>query len=207
MSKCRHVSRAFTLVEVLISLSLLAVLFALLGSLLTGMSRLARLTDDDSMRDREMNFCFDLIRKELGEMILEQSKVDYSFVSGDSFISYTTTRPELLVKNSIPGGVRRVEWRYDAAARQLIRSASLLFTAGRDPAPAVVTRFFEGLTGFEVYFFDGVQWLRMTGISEKIPQTHAVAVRLAFASRDEPDRQKIFESAFLLPNETFDTKK
>lgn len=203
MSNSRLACRAFTLVEVLISLTLLGILFTLLGGLLGGMSKIARLADDDSVRNRQMNFCFELIRKELGEMIVDQGRLDFNFIGGENFVGYTTTRPELLVKNSIPGGARRVEWRYDAAEKTMTRSATMLIDGKREAAPPVRTTFLEGLAGFEVYYFDGVQWLRMTGISELVPQTLAIAVRFIFDSPDSDNKQQFFESAFLLPNETF----
>ena len=157
MTDDRSARRAFTLVEILISLTLLASLFVLLGGLLSGMSKVA-----------------------------------------------TTTRPELLVRNSIPGGPRRVEWRYDAAAKTVVRRASMLAAgSSREGGTPVVTSFLEGLAAFEVYHFDGVQWLRMTGISEPVPATLAIAVRLVFASSNDSAEQRIYESAFILPNETF----
>jgi len=204
MTDDRSARRAFTLVEILISLTLLASLFVLLGGLLSGMSKVARLAEDDSLRDREINFCFDLMRKELGEMILDRKRLDYDLISGDGFFSYTTTRPELLVRNSIPGGPRRVEWRYDAAAKTVVRRASMLAAgSSREGGTPVVTSFLEGLAAFEVYHFDGVQWLRMAGISEPVPATLAIAVRLVFASSNDSAEQRIYESAFILPNETF----
>jgi prepilin-type N-terminal cleavage/methylation domain-containing protein len=200
--------RAYTLVELLISLSLLAVLFTLLGSLLMGMSRISRLAEDDSLRERELNFCISLIRKELGEMQVDQKLVDYNFLGGDNFIAYTTTRRELLARDSIPGGSKRVEWRYDPTEKILIRTVSQLIDGKRQIAAAPVkTKFLEGLAGFESYFFDGVNWLRITGISELMPRTGSLALRFVFDDPDEPENQKFYESAFILPNETFAQKK
>ncbi|MGM0601623.1 MAG: prepilin-type N-terminal cleavage/methylation domain-containing protein, partial [Candidatus Rifleibacteriota bacterium] len=150
----------YTLVELLISLTLLAVLFTLMGSLLTGMSRISRLAEDDSLRNRETQFCFDLMRKELSEMIVEQKKVNFNFIGGNEFMAYTTTRKELLARDSIPGGAKRVEWRYDAAAKTLKRTVSMLIDGKREPVAPVETSFLSGLESFEIYFFDGVDWLR-----------------------------------------------
>jgi prepilin-type N-terminal cleavage/methylation domain-containing protein len=199
----RTLRQGYTLVELLISLALLGVLFTLLGSLLTGMSKISRLAEDTSVRDREMSFCFDLIRKELGEMVVDQKKIDFNFISGDDFIAYTTTRPELLARNSIPGGARRVEWRYDPAGQRLVRSASMIVDGKRQPVEPVVTDFLAGLAGFEVYYFDKVQWMRLTGISELVPQTNCIAVRFIFNSDDDLNRQEFYESAFILPNENY----
>ncbi|GAB4273696.1 MAG: hypothetical protein Kow0029_13490 [Candidatus Rifleibacteriota bacterium] len=149
-----------------------------------------------------MNFCFELIRKELGEMIVDQNESNYNLLSGDNFIAYTTTRQELLARNSIPGGAKRVEWRYDPGSRKLVRTVSMLIDGKREPEPPVKTEFFEDLAGFEVYWYDRVQWLRMTGISEFVPQTRTIAVRFIFDSENK-QKQEFFESAFILPNETF----
>ncbi|MFZ5952926.1 MAG: prepilin-type N-terminal cleavage/methylation domain-containing protein, partial [Candidatus Rifleibacteriota bacterium] len=194
--------KAFTLVEMLISLALLAVLFTLLGSMLHGMSRLSRLAEDSSLRDRQISFCFDLIRKELGEMVVIQNQGDYSFISGENFVAYTTTRSELLARNSIPGGVKRVEWRHDPGTGNLVRTVSMLVDGKREAGEPSRTRFFENLDGLEVYIFDGVEWLRMTGISEAMPQTQSIALRLIFKSAPG-EKNEFFESAFILPNETF----
>ncbi len=193
---------ACTLVEMMISLALLAVLFTLLGSMLHGMSRLSRLAEDSSLRERQMSFCFDLIRKELGEMVVVQNQGDYSFVGGENFIAYTTTRDELLARNSIPGGVKRVEWRHDPGTGSLIRTVSMLIDGKRDAGEPVKSSFFEDLDRFEIYVFDGVEWLRMTGISESMRQTQSVALRLVFKSAPG-EKEEFFESAFILPNETF----
>lgn len=203
MSRQNSFRRAFTLVEMLISLILLGVLFTLLGGLLSGMSRISRMAEDDFVRDREMSFCFDLIRKELGEMIVEQGQESYRFLSGENFVAYTTTRQELLARNSIPGGAKRVEWRYDPSAQKLIRTTSMLIDGKREVGLPSVTPFLEGLAGLEIYFFDKVEWQRMTGISELVPQTSSIAIRFIFDSETQTGKQEIFESAFILPNEIF----
>lgn len=195
--------QGYTLVELLISLALLAVLFTLLGSLLHGMARISRLAEDGSVREREIAFCFEMMRKELGEMVIDQRKADFSFLSGENFIAYTTTRNELLARDSIPSGVKRIEWRYDPGAQVLVRRVSMLIDGKREAAAPVETRFLEGLQSFETLIFDKVNWLRMTGISEQVPQTHSIAVRLAFASENRESGREFFESAFLLPNERF----
>jgi prepilin-type N-terminal cleavage/methylation domain-containing protein len=196
--------RGYTLVEMLISLALLAVLFSLLGSMLHGMSRISRLAEDSSVRDREMSFCMDLMRKELGEMILDQKKVDFNFISGDNFMAYTTTRNELLARDSIPGGVKRIEWRYDPALKCLKRTVSTLIDGKRDLAARVETAFLDTLEGFEVYYFNGVDWIKMTGISELVPDCTSICVRFVFPSENR-DKQ-FFETAFILPNEKFSSK-
>ena len=99
----------FTLVDTLISLALLAVLFVMLGGLLTGMAKISRPAADVSIFDREIEFCGEIIRKELGEMLLDNSRADYTFLGGNEFFAYTTTRDELLDRDSIPGGAKRVE--------------------------------------------------------------------------------------------------
>ena len=206
LERLRSSRRAYTLVELLISLALLAVLFTLLGSMLHGMSRISRLAEDGAVRDREMSFCFDLMRKELGEMVLDQRKADFNMLSGENFIAYTTTRTELLARNSIPGGVKRVEWRFEPAEKRLVRTVSMLIDGKRTAAAPAQTRFFQELKGFEIYVFDGVDWLRMTGISELVPQTTGLCVRLIFPSERDDQKDEFFESAFLLPNETFQSK-
>jgi hypothetical protein len=136
-------------------------------------------------------------------MIVDQKKVNFNFVGGNDFIAYTTTRKELLARNSIPGGAKRVEWRYDPNEQKLNRTVSMLLDGKREPVAPVETSFLPGLESFEIYFFDGVDWLRLTGISELMPQTVGISVRFVFAANENTDQQEFIESAIILPNETF----
>ncbi len=187
----------FTLVETLISLALLAVLFVLLGGLLTGMARISRTAADVSVFDREIEFCGEIIRKELGEMLLDNSRADYTFLGGNEFFAYTTTRDELLVRDSIPGGAKRVEWRYDPGERKLVRTVTRLVTAGSELPPVSRSYFLEGLSGIELFYFDGVSWFQVSGISSVLPPAKCIALR--FVTRDEDDQRKSYETAFWLP--------
>ena len=190
-------ARGFTLVETLISLALLAVLFVLLGGLLTGMAKISRTAADVSVFDREIEFCGEIIRKELGEILLDNSRVDYTFLGGNEFFAYTTTRDELLVRDSIPGGAKRVEWRYDPGERKLVRTVTRLVTAGSVLPPVSRSYFLEGLAGIELFYFDGVAWFKASGISSVLPPARCIALR--FVTRDEENRQKSYETAFWLP--------
>ena len=187
----------FTLVETLISLALLAVLFVLLGGLLTGMAKISRTAADVSIFDREIEFCGEIIRKELGEILLDNSRADYTFLGGNEFFAYTTTRDELLVRDSIPGGAKRVEWRYDPSERKLVRTVTRLVSAGSELPPVSRSYFLEGLAGIELFYFDGVSWFQVSGISSVLPPAKCIALR--FVTRDDDDRQKSYETAFWLP--------
>lgn len=117
-------------------------LFVLLGGLLTGMAKISRTAADVSLFDREIEFCGEIIRKELGEILLDNSRVDYTFLGGNEFFAYTTTRDELLVRDSIPGGAKRVEWRYDPGERKLnLRTVTRLVTAGSELPPGIAQLF------------------------------------------------------------------
>jgi prepilin-type N-terminal cleavage/methylation domain-containing protein len=199
--------KGFTIVELIISLALLSALFVLLGSLLHGMSRLTRLSEDNCAFDRELNFCISLMRKELGEMQVDQNLTGYRFLSGDNFLAYSTTRQELLARNSIPGGIKRVEWRYDPQAKVLVRTVSMLIDGRRELTEPGRTTFLEGLEGFETRIFDGVNWLRMTGISELVPKTGSISVRFLVADSKDSTKTEYLSSTFILPNETYIPEK
>ncbi len=189
--------RGFTLVETIISLALLAVLFVLLGGLLSGMARISRTAADVSVFDREIEFCNEIIRKELGEMLIDNSRADFTFLGGSEFLAYTTTRDELLVRDSIPGGAKRVEWRYDPGEKKLVRTVTRLRVTGSELPPVSRSYFLEGLAGIEVYYFDGISWFQLSGLSSVIPQAQCISLRLLV--RDETDAQKVYETAFELP--------
>ncbi len=189
--------RGFTLVETLISLGLLAVLFVLLGGLLSGMARISRTAADVSVFDREIDFCSEIIRKELGEILLDNSRADFTMLGGNEFLAYTTTRDELLVRDSIPGGAKRVEWRYDPGAKKLIRTVTRLVTPGSELPPVSSSYFLEGLVGIQICYYDGVGWYQLSGVSTVIPQSKSLALR--FIVNDD-GTQKIYETAFWLPH-------
>lgn len=193
----------FTLVETIISLALLAVLFVLLGGLLSGMARISRTASDISVFDREIEFCCEIIRKELGEMVIDNQKADYMLLGGDEFLAYTTTRDELLVRDSIPGGVKRVEWRYDSGEKRLVRIVTRLVKPGSELPPVSRSYFLEGLAGIQFFYFDGITWFQLAGISSVIPQSKSIALR--FLLKKDPDEKdtsekKIYETAFWLPD-------
>ena len=187
----------FTLIETIISLALLAVLFVLLGGLLTGMAKISRTAADVSVFDREIEFCGEIIRKELGEMLLDNARADYTLLGGAEFLAYTTTRDELLVRDSIPGGAKRVEWRYDPGAKKLLRKVTRLVSAGSELPPVSQSYFLEGLSGIQLFYFDGISWGQVSGISSVLPQAQSLALR--FFVEDDTGAPGIYETAFWLP--------
>lgn len=195
----------FTLVETLISLTLLAVLFVLLGGLLSGMAKISRVASDMAIFDREIEFCSEIMRKELGEMVIDNQKADFTFLGGSEFLAYTTTRDELLARDSIPGGAKRVEWRYDPEKKSLVRTATKLVAPGQGLPPVARSSFIEGLIGIEFLYFDGVTWFKLSGISSVVPRSESIAVR--FIIKKDTNETGVYETAFLLPYEKTAAKK
>lgn len=190
---------AFSLVETLISLALLAVLFTILGGLLHGMSRISRAAEDISTFDREAEFCFELMRKELGEAVVDNSRLDYSLVAGDNFLAYTTVRTELVARDTVPDGAKRVEWRYDPGEKELVRTVNRIMPEGRELAPSSRMAFLTGIEGFEIFHQLAFGWAKITGLSGESPTSSHIAAR--FIYEQDGTEVRVSESAFWVANE------
>lgn len=188
----------FTLIEAMISLALLAVLFALLGGLLYGMSKIANIAQETSGFEREMEFCFELIRKELGEAVIDNSQIDYQLLAGENLLAYATLRTELIARNSIPNGIKRVAWYYDPEKKCLKRTVTQIGSS-LSASQLSENLFLEGLEGMEVYYKSEYGWSVMGGISGVVPTTNHILLRLF--TKVASSKEEYQESAFFISNE------
>lgn len=190
--------KGFTLVETLIALTLLAVLFSVLGGLLFGMSHIANLTNNTTSRSREINFCFELIRKELGEAVINNMDPRFSFLAGENFISYTTIRQELVARDDVDRGYKRIEWRYFPDKKIIKRSVTPINDIGQEAGPLASNDFLPNTESVELsYFIDGY-WQRIDSKSEILPKVKAIRIiiRLKPDEENEVGSEKIYSTAF-----------
>ena len=189
----------FTLAETLIALSLLVILFSLMAGLLTGMSKLSALVDENETANKQVDFCFDLMRKELAEIIYNSKYDNYKILAGNSFLAYATNRKELVVRDSIPMGAKRVEWRFEPGAGRIVRSVFSI------PAPGVVlpaaeeSIFFDNLSFFQISVFREDDWREITSVTEIL--TGISAIRLQLGIGKTTKEFKLFQTTFQLPYE------
>jgi prepilin-type N-terminal cleavage/methylation domain-containing protein len=191
--------KGFTLAETLIALTLLAVLFSIMGGLLTGMAKLSALVDSNETANKEIDFCFDIIRKELSEIIYNSKYDNYKILAGNGFLAYATNRKELIVRDSMPMGAKRVEWRFESGTKRIVRSVFSI------PAPGVVlpsaeqTAFFDSLNFFQISIFRENEWHEITSVSENLTGISAIKLRLGIGESEK--ELKMFQTTFQLPYE------
>lgn len=190
-------TKGFTLIETIIAMTLLAVLFTLLGGLMQGMMRLSIVAEEISGESREREFCLELIRKELGEALVKKNSENYQLNAGRDFLSYTTLREELLARDSISDGIKRVEWRFNPGNKQLIRSVANFSHTQTELLRPTETVFFDNLTNFELFQMTEMGWRQVTAVDTQLTDTEYILLKLTFGEHDA----QIFESAFFIANE------
>ena len=195
--------KGFTLVETLISLTLLSLLFSVMGGLLFGMSKIAHLTDNITGRTREVGFCFDIMRKELDELAVNRNNTNFSLIAGANFISYVTIRKELIARNDIAGGYKRVEWRYFPMKKLVKRSVTNLSETGYELGKTSSKSFFKGIKKFTLSYFIDNSWQKIESNSEVLPKTKALKITIKFKSKEnsDTDTDTTYSTAFVCPEQ------
>ncbi len=188
----------FTLIEIMISLLLLSVLLSLLSGMLYSMMKLSNTAESVSGRQREVAFCLDLMRKELGEIVVNNNDSRLTLLAGEDFLSYATTRQELVARDSIPRGLARVEWRFDRQNGNLIRKVFQVPEPGRIQPPETETRFLSDLKQIEIGYLDDETWRIAESDSFVIPKTRGISIVLRFNNAAGNSNQKSYSSSFLL---------
>lgn len=193
--------QGFTLIETLISLTLLSLLFSVLGGLLFGMSRLAHVTTDTAGRSREVNFCFDLMRKELGEIVIKKGDPQFLLLVGRNFFSYATIRQELISRDDIARGIKRVEWRYFPAKRLITRSTTPISPIGQEVGPTNSVEFLKNTEGFELGYFFYDSWHKIDSVSEELENTNAIQITLKLDNDTDDYNFQTVSTSFILPRQ------
>lgn len=197
-----HIKRqGFTLIETLISLTLLTLLFSVLGGLLFGMSRLAQVTSDTAGLSREVNFCFDLMRKELGEVVIKENDPQFLLLVGRNFFSYATIRQELISRDDIARGLKRVEWRYFPAKKLITRSTTPISPIGQEVGPTNSVEFLKNTESFELGYFFYDRWHKIDSTSEELENTNAITITLKLNNYAEGNDFQTVSTSFILPRQ------
>jgi prepilin-type N-terminal cleavage/methylation domain-containing protein len=196
----KNSNRGFTLVETLISLALLATLFVLLGSLLNGMSRLSKVVEEKSVSGREADFCFEIMRKEAAEIIFDEKDPRYQINFGNNFFSYVTLRDELIARDSISRGAKRVEWRFLPYEKKLLRKVNQVTEYGTEIVDPSEEAFFGDLEEFKIYWRKDEIWEEATGVLQTVAGISAIKIRLLFSTDSINDKkQKTLETVIFVP--------
>lgn len=193
--------RAFTLIETLISLTLLALLFSVIGGLLFGMSKLVHVTDDAAGLNREVNFCFDLLRKELGEVVIKKNDPRFLFLVGRNFFSYATIRQELISRDDVVRGLKRVEWRYYPGKKLITRSTTSISPIGQEVGPTNTVEFLKNTESFELGYFFYDRWHIIDSTSEELENTNAIKITLKFNNDTDDNSLQTVSTSFILPRQ------
>ena len=201
LSRWKNSSReaGFTLVEVLLALTLLSLLFALANGALFSMGRISGKTIASMQKARALEFCAETMRKELGEARCDPADDRFQLTGGEGFLSYSTTRSEVIARTDMPRGFLQVEWKFDPDKKTLQRTVTDLVQRGKEIGKTASSTLLDGLIRVSFEMHDGKQWTLLRGKPTVLPVTQAIAVELEFDKGQSPFSTPIYKSAFAMP--------
>jgi len=171
MNSRRREARAFTLLELLVAMTMTAVLAGSLYATL-GMAFQARRVADEAVGDiRRLELTMELMRADIRSAVVPSGILAGEFIGideseeageglGDSLLLHCTADGGVLADGA--GDIRTVEFvceaDEDGEGMVLLRrmTSNLLTTKVLDPVEEVLCR---GVDAFELRYFDGVDWL------------------------------------------------
>ncbi|MBF0408421.1 MAG: hypothetical protein HQM10_13810 [Candidatus Riflebacteria bacterium] len=191
--------RAFTFPEMLISITLAALLFTLVNGISYSVSDYSARLIEMSSSARKLEFCVELFRKELGELRRETGNPSFDFLGGEGMLSYATSRLELIARSEIPSGFLRVEWMHDPEKKTLERIVTPVVTDLRLAGKSTRTTLLTNVDKVEFSVFDEKKWFPLTGSLAPIQTAIAVDINIQFVREESPIFGAVFNTAFLLP--------
>ncbi|MBF0543688.1 MAG: prepilin-type N-terminal cleavage/methylation domain-containing protein [Candidatus Riflebacteria bacterium] len=192
-------TKAFSFVEMLITMALAALLLTLVNGITYSTSDYSRRIIELSTTARKLEFFVELMRKELGELHRETGNPAFDFLGGEGMLSYSTSRLEFIARNDTPAGYLRIEWIHDPEKKVLERSVTPVVTDTRQAGKTTVTKILENVEKVEFSIFDGKKWFPLTGSLAPIDIANAVGVDIYFVKASSPVFGNAFSTAFLLP--------
>lgn len=189
----------FSLVEVLMALTLLVILFTLANAALYGMAKISGNALGTMRKARALEFCIETMRKELGEVRFEPGSEQFSLDAGEGFLSYSTTRSEVIARSDMPRGFLRVEWKFDPDKKTLERTVTDLVQRGKEIGKSSTKRLLNGLSRVSFFLHNGKQWDLIRGKPQTLLITNAILIEIEFENGESPFPTRLYKSAFWLP--------
>ncbi|MFZ2960762.1 MAG: prepilin-type N-terminal cleavage/methylation domain-containing protein [Candidatus Ozemobacteraceae bacterium] len=193
------ISGGFTLVEILIAITLTGLLFAILNGVLTGLVRIGSRTTEAIDASRRLEYCVELLRRELGELRLIPTDPQMSLLGGRGLLIFTTTRSELIARTEVPRGLVRVEWRHLPEKRLLQRTVYAVASGVHELGRMVTVDLLTQVEDVTFSSFDGLSWTPFRGVLEPASCARAIGFDITYAKGESPLFQPGFSTAFRLP--------
>jgi len=214
MTGTRRQSRGFTLLEVLVATSMIAVLagsfYATLHTAFKARASAARAVAPV----RQTELAMELLRDDLQSAMVPRGLLAGEFTGDDLVDSRGRPSDDVLVhrvrnaaeQDSMGGDIRRVELTCevsdDTGLKSLVRyvTSNLLASAGQEPRREVICRDIEA---FDVRYFDGVEWQDSwdsVAQGDVLPLAVEVTIQLP-ADPDDPEETEGYAAtrAFEIP--------
>lgn len=189
---------AFSLVELLLALSLGVILIGLLTSLLWSCNKLLVRQESDRDRNFRLRFFSETLRKEMAETKFDPSDEWLQWKCERNMLTFATTRPEGIARSLIPRGIKQVSYFLDPAKRALIRRVFPVPKRGQENLSPNQTIILGGVSKISFRFFNSREWLTNWGNITQSRPPQALEVTLDL---DSPFafRPGVFRTAAIIP--------
>lgn len=195
----RRCRAGFTLVEIWVALGLTALLFALVNGLVFGLLKATQISREVGRAGRAAEFCLEMFRKEVGEIRWDPADPMFTILAGAGVLAYSTSRREVIARDDMPRGYLRVEWRYDAGARTLVRRVSPIVAGVGEAGRTVTTTLLDDVLEVRFLRHDGQRWEVLTGGASPLPPSSALAMEVVRPLTSDSAARRVLPATALLP--------
>ncbi|MBF0498843.1 MAG: hypothetical protein HQM09_01815 [Candidatus Riflebacteria bacterium] len=199
--------RGVTLIEAVIAISLTALLLVLVNGMTSGLARVTVRVREASVAARRLEFCVELMRRELAESRFGTSgnasgtATGTAFVprGGDGMLSYPTGRGEVIAHDEMPRGFLRVDWHFDPSTGTLSRVVTPIEGWGNEAGSMRETVLLSGVKELVFSIYTEGKWFPLTGTLAPFEKAEAIRLDIGFIPGESPLFHNAFSTAFSLP--------
>ena len=180
--------KGFTLIEILVAISILAIVLTSVYGVFTSVSKARERLDADSADYHRARVLFDRVGRELRGAYFQPSKKDLVFTGGtdnnDTLeLELTTTAVSPLIQAG--SGIARVHYRLakdqdnEGDTLVLLRSEHAVHESKRDSEQAGMMRLVPGIETMTIRFFSDGSWqTQWDGLKSGLPELVEIALQL-----------------------------